>query len=306
MILDFLTRLALTAFCASISLRSAAASVVTIVDDDTQSVEAVAGVREVAESLGVKVTFAAIARNVERSPDLAAYLVDCQSAGHEIASHSYSHSPRIWSRSDPREGYLAEMERDVERAHSVLTNAGLRVSSFVYPYGNFRGRDYRTSVIEMIGRRYPLAFNSRGGDNRSGETHFLYVGRHPLRSHDSSIMTKRFLRSAAEKGDCWIVILTHGGKSDFVSDDLRSVITTCQDAGCVFATASEAMRILTARGWTSIPADATLEVSFAEELLSLVEFHLPCFAAAACLFALFAIVCIRIIIKSTRKRRIGI
>jgi len=263
-----------------------AATVVTIIDDDTESVAAVSAVRAIAENNGVKATFAAIARNVEKNPALAAQLLDCQSAGHEIASHSYSHSPLVWSRRQRHPGQVAEMERDIIRAHAVLTNLGFRISAFVYPYGNFKGREYRSSVLAMTAAHYPAAFNSRGGDNRKDGTHFLYVGRFPMRSHNSPVMVGRFLRAAARKGDGWLVLMTHGGKSGFSAKDLEAAIRECKDSGCVFATASEAVKMLRDRGWRSIAADDTDESTPFDELCDFAEFHLPVVAVAALALAL--------------------
>ena len=263
-----------------------AATLVTIIDDDTESAAAVSSVRAIAERNGAKVTFAAIARNVEKNPEIAAQLLECQAAGHEIASHSYSHSPLVWSRRQRHAGQVEEMERDLVHAHTVLTNLGLRVSALAYPYGNFRGRDYRCAVLEMAAKHYDVAFNSRGGDNRAEGTHFLYVGRFPMRAHNSRTMVGRFLRAAAQRGDGWLVLMSHGGKSSFNADDLEAAIKTCKDAGCVFATASEAAKTLRERGWKSIAASETAESTLFDELCDFAEFHLPAIAGAALALAL--------------------
>ena len=100
-----------------------------VIDDDTVSVSAVKSVREMAERNGVKATFAAIARNVERNPGLAEYLRDCVAAGHEIASHSYSHGADVWSRSNPGGGYADAMEKDLEKAAAVFDNLIVEIAS---------------------------------------------------------------------------------------------------------------------------------------------------------------------------------
>ena len=274
--------------CGCIAAASQAATLVTIVDDDTASAEAVSRVRAVAEANGVKATFAAIARNAERDPALAAQLLDCQSAGHEIASHSYSHSPAVWSRRQSRADQVAEMEQDLVRGHAVLTNLGLRISAFVYPYGNFKGREYRSAILAMAASHYPVAFDSRGGDNRPGRTHFLYVGRLPMRSHNSRSAVEGFLRSAACKGDGWLVLMTHGGKRSFDAEGLDAAIKVCKASGCVFATASEAAEMLRARGWRSVPDEDTGEVSLLGELVGFARFHLPHVVVALFALALLA------------------
>ena len=73
-----------------------------------------------AERNGVAATFAAIARNVEKNPELAEYLRDCVASGHEIASHSYSHGAGVWNRSGPAsEGFADAMEKDLDKADAV-------------------------------------------------------------------------------------------------------------------------------------------------------------------------------------------
>jgi peptidoglycan/xylan/chitin deacetylase (PgdA/CDA1 family) len=265
---------------------SHAATVVTIVDDDTENVTSVSTVRDIAERNGIKVTFAAIARNVERDAALATLLLDCQSAGHEIASHSYSHSPNVWSRRQRSKSQLAKMEQEIVRAHTVLTNLGFRVSSFAYPYGNFKGREYRSAILSMVAEHYPVAFNSRGGDNKPDGTHFQYVGRFPMRSHDSFTMVERFLRSTAREDNSWLVLMTHSGKNNFAAEELEAAIKICKSSGCVFATASEAAQMLRARGWRSISADATGENSLFDELYDFIKFHLPVVAIALLAFVL--------------------
>ena len=292
---SFLNRAAAAILCAFAAAALDAATLVTIVDDDTESAAAVSNVRAIAERNDVKVTFAAIARNVEKNPEIAAQLLECQAAGHEIASHSYSHSPLVWSRRQQHAGQVEEMERDMVRAHAVLTNLGLRVSAFVYPYGNFRGRDYRCAVLEMAARHYDVAFNSRGGDNRADGTHFLYVGRFPMREHNSKTMVGRFLRAAAQRGDEWLVLMTHGGKSSFNADDFEAAIKTCKEAGCVFATAREAAKELRARGWKSIAAGETGESTLFDELCDFTEFHLPAIAGAALALALILAVLVKVV-----------
>ena len=290
---SFLNRAAAAILGAFATAASDAATLVTIVDDDTESAAAVSRVRAVAERNGAKVTFAAMARNVEKNPEITARLLECQAAGHEIASHSYSHSPLVWSRRRLHPGQVGEMERDLVRAHAVLTNLGLRVSALAYPYGNFRGRGYRSEVIEMAARHYDVAFNSRGGDNRADGTHFLYVGRFPMRAHDSRAMVGRFLRAAAKRGDGWLVLMTHGGKGSFSEDDFEAAIKACKDAGCVFATASEAARTLRSRGWKSVAADETGESTAFDELCDFAEFHLPAVAVAALAIALLLAALVR-------------
>ena len=249
-------------------------TIVSIIDDDTVSVSAVRNVRNMAERNGVTATFAAIARNVEKSPELAEYLRGCVAAGHEIASHSYSHGAGVWSRSGPSgDGFEAEIEKDLDKADAAFAAAGLKPSAFVYPYGNFKGLDYRKRIFEIVGKRFPIAFDSRGGVTVPDDYHPLCIGRFPMRSHNHRFMVERSLRDAAKKdGDKWIVLMTHSGKDDFSLDDLESFVKCAKSLGCEFMTASAAAEMWRKRGWE--PSESPkAEYSRKDEIADLIRFH---------------------------------
>jgi peptidoglycan/xylan/chitin deacetylase (PgdA/CDA1 family) len=259
-------------------------TIVTIIDDDTVSVSAVKKVRDMAERNNVKATFAAIARNVEKNPDIAEYLRGCVAAGHEIASHSYAHGAGVWSRSGPSsDGFEAEIEKDLDKAGAAFAAAGLKPSAFVYPYGNFKGADYRKRIFEIVGKRFPIAFDSRGGVTVPDDYHPLCIGRFPMRSHNHRFMVERSLRDAAKKdGDKWIVLMTHSGKDDFSIDDLESFVKCAKSIGCEFMTASAAAETWRKSGWEP-SANPKAEYSRKDEITDLIRFHwLYILALAVC------------------------
>ena len=259
-------------------------TIVTIIDDDTVSVSAVKKVRDMAERNNVKATFAAIARNVEKNPDIAEYLRGCVAAGHEIASHSYAHGAGVWSRSGPSsDGFEAEIEKDLDKADAAFAAAGLKPSAFVYPYGNFKGADYRKRIFEIVGKRFPIAFDSRGGVTVPDDYHPLCIGRFPMRSHNHRFMVERSLRDAAKKdGDKWIVLMTHSGKDDFSIDDLESFVKCAKSIGCEFMTASAAAETWRKSGWEP-SANPKAEYSRKDEITDLIRFHwLYILALAVC------------------------
>ena len=248
-------------------------TVISIVDDDTASISAVKCVREMAERNGVRATFAAIAKSVEKNPELAEYLRDCVAAGHEIASHSYSHWDSVWNRSGPRAGFADAMEKEMDKADAVFAASGLKPTAFVYPFGNFKGEDYRRQIFEIVGRRFPIAFDSRGGVTTPDDYHPLCIGRFPMRSHNHRFMVERWLREAAGKdGDKWIVLMTHSGKDDFSLADLESFVKCAKSLGCEFMTASAAAKLWQKRGWEPSTRPAA-EYSRAAEIADLVRFH---------------------------------
>jgi len=248
-------------------------TIVSIIDDDTASVSAVKCVREMAERNGAKATFAAIAKTVEKNPELAEYLRDCVAAGHEVASHSYSHRDSVWNRSGPRAGFADAMEKEMDKADAVFSASGLKPTAFVYPFGNFKGEDYRRQIFEIVGRRFPIAFDSRGGMTTPDDYHPLCIGRFPMRSHNHRFMVERWLREAAGKdGDKWIVLMTHSGKDDFSIADLESFVKCAKSLGCEFMTASAAAEMWQKRGWEPSTRPAA-EYSRAAEVANLVRFH---------------------------------
>ncbi len=226
-----------------------------------------------AERNGVRATFAAIAKSVEKNPELAEYLRDCVAAGHEIASHSYSHWDSVWNRSGPRAGFADAMEKEMDKADAVFAASGLKPTAFVYPFGNFKGEDYRRQIFEIVGRRFPIAFDSRGGVTTPDDYHPLCIGRFPMRSHNHRFMVERWLREAAGKdGDKWIVLMTHSGKDDFSLADLESFVKCAKSLGCEFMTASAAAKLWQKRGWEPSMRPAA-EYSRAAEVVDLVRFH---------------------------------
>jgi len=248
-------------------------TIVSIIDDDTVSISAVKRVREMAERNGAKATFAAIAKNVEKNPELAEYLRDCAAAGHEIASHSYSHWNSVWNRSGPRTGFADAMEKEMDLADAVFAASGLKPTAFVYPFGNFKGEDYRRQIFEIVGRRFPIAFDSRGGVTTPDDYHPLCIGRFPMRSHNHRFMVERWLREAAGRdGDKWIVLMTHSGKDDFSIADLESFVKCARSLGCEFMAASAAAEMWQKRGWEPSTRPAA-EYSRAAEVADLVRFH---------------------------------
>ena len=256
-----------------------------------------------AERNGVKATFAAIARSVEKSPELAEYLRDCVAAGHEIASHSYSHGAGVWSRSGPcGDGFADAMEKDLGKADAVFAASGLKPSAFVYPFGNFKGEDYRRRIFEIVGRRFHVAFDSRGGVTTPDDYHPLCIGRFPMRSHNHRFMVESWLRDAAEKGgDKWIVLMTHSGKGDFSLDDLESFVKRAKSLGCEFMTAGAAAEMWRQRGWKPSTRPKA-EYSRAAEIADLVRFHWLYILALAFGGAI-ALAAAILVLRRMRKRR---
>ena len=166
------------------------------------------------------------------------------------------------------------MEEDLQKADDILRKSGFQPSAFVYPYGKFHGKEYRGRIIEMVQKYYPVAFNSRGGFNHSADTCFGYVGRFPMRSHNHLAMIKLKMRRAIRKGDCWFVVLTHSGMSNFSPSDLEAIIEYGKTLGFTYMTATEGFQYCQKMGWQSTSTDQLDDFSLLDEALDFLYLHL--------------------------------
>lgn len=247
-----------------------AAPIITIIDDDARSVKAVRMVKAVADRCGIKVTFAAIAASLERNPEMVDLLHQYVEEGHEVASHSLTHSPEIWKAGDATD--FQAIEHEVAEAEEVFSRLGFQPKSFVYPYGNF-SRKTRHGIFEIVGKYYPVAFNARGDINLPGKTYALYISRHPLRAHNSLFMMKLLIDEAVAADSSWIVILTHSANSDFSAEMLESIIRYAQESGAVFMPASLAWQHV--NSWPMMREGQIPDYSLVGDYVNAAYYHLP-------------------------------
>lgn len=281
-------------------LNMIAAPIVTIIDDDTQSEKAIQMVKDVADRCGIKVTFAAIAAGLERNPKIADLLRQYVEEGHEIASHSLTHSAKIWKAGDAID--LQAIEHEVAEAEEVFSRLGFQPKSFVYPYGNF-SRKARHGIFEIVGKYYPVAFNARGDINLPGKTYPLYVSRHPLRKHNSLFMMKLLIDEAAAADSSWVVILTHSAKSDFSAEMLENIIRYAQKSGAVILPVSAAWQQVSA--WPMMSEDNIPDYSRIGDYANAAYYHLPLLLGGGVVFVVFccALIILYVRLRSRRKQR---
>lgn len=254
---------------------TAASPIVTVIDDDARSVKAIESVKNVADRCGIKVTFAAVASFLKRTPDVVAQLHRYEEEGHETASHSLTHSMKIWKAGTATD--LRAVEQEVSGAEAVFKELGLHPRSFVYPYGNFP-RKVRPAIFGIVRRYYPVAFNARGDINLPGKIYPLYISRHPMRRHNSLLMVKLLIDEAAAADRAWVVILTHSANSDFSPAMLEEIIRYAQKSGAVFLTASEAWRQVSS--WPQTGEENIPDYSRFGDYVNAAYFHLPYLLAA--------------------------
>ena len=86
---------------------------ISLTFDDWASDKTITKVLDILDEYDIKATFFLIGRGVEQNPNLAKAILD---AGHEVASHSYSH--QVVTEMTP-----LELQEDLVKAHEVLTEA---------------------------------------------------------------------------------------------------------------------------------------------------------------------------------------
>ena len=259
-----------------------AVPIVTIIDDDARSIKAIETVKNVADQHGIKITFAAIAAKLERNQDMVDLLHQYVEEGHEIASHSLTHSPDIW-KTGAKTDVLA-IEHEVIEADKIFKSLGLQPKSFVYPYGNF-SKNVRKDIFEVVGRYYPLAFNARGDINLPGKMYPLYISRHPLRKHNSLFMMKRLIDEATTADKSWVVILTHSANPDFSAEMLENIICYAQQSGADFLPASAAWQKINT--WPMMDEDQIPDYNRLGDYANAAYFHLPLLLAIGIIFIIF-------------------
>ena len=264
--------LILLAACATVN----AAPIVTIIDDDTGSIKAIESVKSVADRYGVKVTFAAVASFLQKTPDVADRLRQYEKEGHEVASHGLTHSEKIWKAGIATD--LRAIEQEMISSEALFKEFGLHPRTFVYPFGKFP-RAVCPEIFKIIRKYYPAAFNARGDINLPGETHPLYISRHPMRKHNSMLMVKRLIDKASAADRSWVVILTHSSNSDFSAAMLEEIIRYAKKSGAVFLPASEAWR--QTASWPQLSDEGIPDYSRLGDYANAAYFHLPYLLAVA-------------------------
>ena len=252
--------------CATVN----AAPIVTIIDDDAGSVKAIESVKSVADRYGVKVTFAAVASFLQKTPDVAVRLRQYEEAGHEVASHAFTHSGRVWNAGMATD--FRAIEQEISSAEAVFKEFGLHPRTFVYPFGKFP-RAVCPEIFKIVRKYYPAAFNARGDINLPGEIHPLYISRHPMRKHNSMLMVKRLIDKAAAAERSWVVILTHSSNSDFSAAMLEEIIRYAKKSGAVFLPAFQAWR--QTASWVQISEERIPEYNRFDDYINAAYFHLP-------------------------------
>ncbi len=207
----------------------------TIIDDDAADTRSLAAVKSVADANGVKVAFAAIARNLLQSPEIVDTLLSYQRQGFEVINHSLTHDKEIWTNGDAE-----ALKGEILRSRIVLDSLGFTGGRFfVYPFGKFPPAR-RDSLKALLSPETLLAFDSRGNVNRIDALDKYYISRLPLRRHDDITVIKSIIDSALGQNS-WIVFITHSNNQrDFSPGYLDEIIKYCKGKKMECLTVSQA------------------------------------------------------------------
>lgn len=189
-------------------------AIATIVDDDIGAIENLEKIKAMADRQGIKITFAAITDKLD-DYDKKTLLLEYQSEGFHIVSHSKTHSQAIW-----RKGYadfdMKEIKQEMENAVYRLQREGFEESNFlVYPYGAFPEENHvRRDIMELAAKYHKAAFNSSTGKaNYPPRTERYYLNRILIsKNRDMEELKKTIDKEISMKG--WLVFLTHSNNAN--------------------------------------------------------------------------------------------
>ena len=243
-----------------------AKSFYTIIDDDASSVESITTMKNICDNKDIKISFAAIARNLQLNKEVKDSLISFQEQGFHICNHSLSHSREVWEGDD-----YAAINAELKDSQLILDSLGFVNSNyFVYPYGRFPEDKYLKILPYIKEYNYKLAFNSRGDESNQNDFNRFYINRFPIRRHENISVVKCKIDRAIENNG-WIVFLTHSAMSrDFSSEYLSEIIDYCKEKNLQCLTVDEAYAYIPQKE----DNNKIYEWKNIDELYSLVEMHI--------------------------------
>ena len=218
-------------------------AVATIIDDDIGSVEAIEGIKEMADRQNIKITFAAITdklNDVNKNYLLLKY----QTEGFHIVSHSQSHNQNIW-----RKGYsdfdTIAIRNEMEKSLGRLKYEGYTNCDFlVYPYGQFpEDNNVLNNIMTLASGYYRAAVNSSTGKaNYPGNTSKYYLNR-ILISRNRNIEELKITIDKEIASNGWMIFLTHSNNSnEFDVNYMEQIVEYILSKNVSFMTLEEAWR----------------------------------------------------------------
>lgn len=216
-------------------------AIVTIVDDDG-SEAFLTNMKSTLDAAGVKSSLAIITDKVGTKGYMSKQqLLDLQSDGYEIISHTKSHTPSVFKENLAG---VPDSSYDVEFGESqkwLVDNGFIGSNTVVYPWGNFGTETDR--IKKIAGKYYQNGLNALGSYNLAGSD-ALYLDRYQLiKNQDFNSKLKPIIDSCiAENG--WLILLTHSfDQTNFSSEYLEQTIKYLEDNNVKILTFGEASNL---------------------------------------------------------------
>lgn len=235
--------------------QATAEPIITFIDDDTASVEAVTRFRDICTELGIKGSFAVITGQVDGVNGLAGLLTQYEREGFTCVVHCNEQSGHITLEDgSTTSAYLAE-SRDLALCENDLVTALQKMQAFEFtdyklwctPYG------VRDKDMQELAQKWGLECLISSGREEYETTEAKYgrfgLSRVSLQATDEAggvtlEQFKQLIDSAvAENG--WLLVTTHMAESEWADnlDRFRELVTYAKNAGMKVKTVNEAWRI---------------------------------------------------------------
>lgn len=229
--------------------------IITFIDDDTASVEAVTRFRDVCNSVGIKGSFAVITGQLERVENLGATLLQFEREGFTSVVHCNEQSGHVTLADGSKtSAYLTE-SRDLALCEQDLVDALRRMQIHEFndyklwctPYG------VRDADIQALARKWGLECLISSGRTEYETTEAKYgrfgLSRVSLQATDEAggVTLEQFKQiidnAVADNG--WLLVTTHMGENAWADnlDRFRELVNYAKSAGMKVKTVNEAWRI---------------------------------------------------------------
>lgn len=214
---------------------------ITIIDDDSSTLESIGRLKSICDEYGIKITFASIGKNIETVEGMKERLLQYQNEGFHIASHSYSHG--YYWKIEHEDFNLSSIEEDLIKAQVYMRNNGfVNYDMLVSPFNTY----FTNEFIKVISKYVSCAVNAGGRSPYMNDLSIL--NRYELQrtrfigdGHELSYYTN-MIDTAFENG-AWLIVGTHSNSSTEWNESMvRSVIEYAQSKNIPFVTLNEGFR----------------------------------------------------------------
>ena len=212
--------------------------IVTWIDDDTPKA-GITQVKAICDELGIKCTFACVTNKLS-DEDLLAQLLQYQSEGYHITSHTNVHT--TWYRADGDNPILSlqQVEEDLIKSLQILKSHNFLDSDcLVYP-GSSPAREGIHEIVKKWCRCGVLAGGSVNVNYSKGK---YDINRTFINKSSQLSYYTNLIANVDSTKDNWMVWGTHSGIStEFDATLVKSVLQYCLDNGWEFMTLNEALK----------------------------------------------------------------